>query len=249
MFELGSSLRDARERKRLTFADLEQATKVRAKYLRYLEDDDFAALPGPTYVKGFLRVYAEALGLDGQLYVDEYASRFLQGDDEVVIRPRRTPPPRKVRWIERHAVTVALAGILVVAAVVLGAWKFGPSRSGSPTVQAPSPSTKVASGATAAVKTRTAGAARVSTAVLVLRAKANTWVEVHDTSAAGRLLFQGTIEQGQAQRFRATRLWLNVGAPAKLAATVNGRTVLLPGGTTPRVLVATANGVAPVIRG
>lgn len=243
MFELGSSLRDARERKRLSFADLEAATKVRAKYLRALEDDDFATLPGPTYVKGFIRAYAEALGLDGQLYVDEYNSRFADGEDEVLIRPRRTPPPRRIRWIERNAVVVALAGIVVVTGVVIGAWRYVPDRSATPTVETAAPATSGTAAASAAARTA-AAAARTSTAALVLRARANTWVEVHDTSAAGRLLFQGTIERGQAQRFTGKRLWLNVGAPAKLTATLNGRAVTLPGGATPRLIVATANGVA-----
>lgn len=264
MFELGSSLRDARARKRLSFADLEQATKVRAKYLRALEEDDFATLPGPTYVKGFLRVYAEALGLDGQLYVDEYASRFHGGDEEVLIRPRRMQPPRRVGWVERNAVVLALVGIAVVTGIVIGAWRFVPHRSGTPSVQ---PATSQGTGAGAGKATRAAtapaagrrasgaaGARRpvvgtVSPVKLVLRAKANTWVEVHDTSAAGRLIFQGTIERGESQRFTAKRLWLNVGSPVKLSATVNGHAVTLPGGAQPKVLVATANGVAPLVGG
>ena len=256
MFDLGSSLRDARERKRLSFADLEQVTKVRAKYLRALEEDDFATLPGPTYVKGFLRVYAEALGLDGQLYVDEYASRFHGGDEEVLIRPRRMQPPRRVGWVERNAVVLALVGIAIVTGIVIGAWRFVPHRSDTPTVQPaqtqPTTSTRSAASRTAsaaAAASARAGRGTISPVSLVLRAKANTWVEVHDTSAAGRLIFQGTIERGESQKFTARRLWLNVGSPVKLSATVNGHAVTLPGGAQPKVLVATANGVAPLVSG
>ena len=241
MFDLGNSLRDARERKGLSFADLEQSTKVRAKYLRALEDDDFATLPGPTYVKGFLRVYAEALGLDGQLYVDEYNSRFVTGDEETIIRPRRVPPARHVRWVERNAVVVALVAIVVITAVIIGAWRFVPDRSGRATVQS--------SAAPAAAHAAPRAVASAGTVKLVLRAKANTWLEVHDGTAAGRLLFQGTLERGQVQRFSSSRLWLNVGAPAKLTAVVNGRTVRLPGAGTPTVLVATASGIAAVRQG
>lgn len=245
MFDLGSSLRDARERKRLSFADLEQSTKVRAKYLRALEDDDFGTLPGPTYVKGFLRVYADALGLDGQLYVDEYNSRFVSGDEETIIRPRRTPPPRRVRWIERNAVVVALVGIVAITAVVIGAWRFVPDRSGKPTVQPPA----VAGQSRSAAKSAATAVGAAKPVQLVLRAKANTWLEVHSDSAAGRLLFQGTLERGKTQIFDGARLWLNVGAPAKLAATVNGRRVTLPGSAAPKVMVATAAGVAPLVGG
>src|SRR5881275_2353121 len=89
MFEIGSSLREARLRQGLDFPELEQATKIRGKYLRALEDEEFSVLPAQTYVKGFLRNYAEYLGLDGQLYVDEYNSRFVSGADEHEPRARR----------------------------------------------------------------------------------------------------------------------------------------------------------------
>ena len=76
MFEIGNSLREARLRQGLDFTRIEEETKIRGKYLRALEDEQFAMLPAQPYVKGFLRTYAEFLGLDGQLYVDEYNSRF-----------------------------------------------------------------------------------------------------------------------------------------------------------------------------
>ena len=83
------------------FAQAELATKIRAKYLRALEDERFEQLPSQTYVKGFLRTYADYLGLDGQLYVDEYNSRFVAGD-EFDSRPRRSSvrPERRTRRLE-----------------------------------------------------------------------------------------------------------------------------------------------------
>lgn len=238
MFDLGSSLRDARERKQLTFADMEQLTRVRTKYLRAIEEDDFATLPGPTYVKGFLRVYAESLGLDGQLYVDEYNSRFATGDEETIIRPRKMAPPREVRWVERHAVAVALAAIVVITGVVIGAWRFAPG-DGKPRGK----------DAAAEPARRAAATTRPAVATLVLRARGTTWLEVHATSPAGRLLFQGTMLKGDSREFAARRIWLNVGSPVKLAATINGRAVALPGGTAPKVMIATANGVGALAHG
>ena len=87
MFEIGNSLREARLRQGLEFVEVEQATKIRGKYLRALEDEQFDILPGQTYVKGFLRTYAEYLGLDGELYVDEYNSRYVPGEEEPLLRP------------------------------------------------------------------------------------------------------------------------------------------------------------------
>ena len=75
MFEIGSSLREARERQGLDLATVERETKIRGKYIRALEDEQFELLPAQTYVKGFLRTYAESLGLDGRLLVEEYKLR------------------------------------------------------------------------------------------------------------------------------------------------------------------------------
>jgi cytoskeleton protein RodZ len=61
MFEIGNSLREARLRRGIDFADAEHATKIRGKYLRALEDEEFQLLPSETYVKGFLRTYADFL--------------------------------------------------------------------------------------------------------------------------------------------------------------------------------------------
>src|SRR6266516_6640116 len=90
VFEIGNSLREARLRQGLDFPELEQGTKIRGKYLRALEDEQFDVLPAQTYVKGFLRNYAEYLGLDGQLYVDEFNSRNVVGEENPLTRPRRS---------------------------------------------------------------------------------------------------------------------------------------------------------------
>src|SRR4029077_14779742 len=100
VFEIGNSLREARTRKGLDFPELEQGTKIRAKYLRALEDEAFETLPSATYVKGFLRTYADYLGLDGQLYVDEYNVRYGSGDEVLERRVRSTSTVRRThgRW-------------------------------------------------------------------------------------------------------------------------------------------------------
>ena len=62
MFEIGNSLRAARIRQKLELSQAEGDTRIRAKYLRALEDERFDVLPGPAYTKGFLRTYADYLG-------------------------------------------------------------------------------------------------------------------------------------------------------------------------------------------
>jgi cytoskeleton protein RodZ len=90
MASIGETLREARMRQRLDIADVEERTKIRAKYLRALENEEFAMLPGATFVKTFLRTYAEALGLDPHLLVEEYRATY-EPRDEAEVQPIATP--------------------------------------------------------------------------------------------------------------------------------------------------------------
>ena len=55
MTDIGATLREARMRRRIDITEVESATKIRAKYLRAMEDEEWSVLPGPTYVRSFLR--------------------------------------------------------------------------------------------------------------------------------------------------------------------------------------------------
>jgi cytoskeleton protein RodZ len=76
MPEIGETLREARMRRRIDMTEVETATKIRGKYLRALENEEWDLLPGPTFVKSFLRTYAEYLGLDARMLVEEYRQRY-----------------------------------------------------------------------------------------------------------------------------------------------------------------------------
>src|SRR4030095_11553632 len=142
MFEIGNSLREAPLRQALDFPEVEQATKIRPKYLRALEDEQFDILPGQTYVKGFLRTYAEYLGLHGQPYVDEYNSRYVHVDEETPLRARSTSSLNRAGpRFETSVVLIALAAIGVVTLRLNGAWPYGrnPAKAGGPGFLNPQP--------------------------------------------------------------------------------------------------------------
>lgn len=63
----GSILKEARLGKNIALVDVEQATKIRLKFLQAIEDDDFAKLPSLGYAKGFVKNYSEYLGLDSSM--------------------------------------------------------------------------------------------------------------------------------------------------------------------------------------
>ena len=99
MFEIGPALREARERQQLSYSQVEEGTKIRSRYIRALEEEDFSVLPGPTYTKGFLRAYADYLGLDGNLFIDEFNSRH---HDPRVEPEREIYPRTQARRQHRH---------------------------------------------------------------------------------------------------------------------------------------------------
>ncbi len=223
MFDIGSSLREARLRQNLDFPELEERTKIRPKYLRALEDERFDLLPAPTYVRGFLRSYAESLGLDGQPFVDEYNSRFTVGEDDAPLRARRVPPPRRDRGPrESRIAVVALVAITVATALVIAAWKFG----GPESEKVPGLATN---GSSSSVDTsRAKGTAR-----LVVRAtNGSSWMEVRAASPAGKLLYSGTLEQGQRKPFQGRAFQLALAEPDNVVVRLNGNLVELPAGTT-----------------
>jgi cytoskeleton protein RodZ len=94
---IGQRLREARLRRELDIADAEAYTKIRAKYLRALENDEFGILPDQTLVKTFLRTYGDYLGLDTQLLLEEYrAQHEPRGQGDIPpLAPRRTREPRR----------------------------------------------------------------------------------------------------------------------------------------------------------
>ena len=238
MFEIGNSLHEARLRQGLDFPEIEQGTKIRGKYLRALEDEQFDVLPAQTYVKGFLRSYAEYLGLDGQLYVDEYNSRFVVGEEEPQSRPRRSTPPSRGVQVQSRVVLLTLLGIVSVTALVIVAWTRGepqqvtPVGLGSP--KATAHQTPVVPAATPLVR------------LLVKASRGPCWLQVHKTSATGPILFQGTLDQGQKQLFTARKLWITLDRPENLVTVLNGRTRLLPVGGV-KTLIVTPRGIRPAV--
>jgi cytoskeletal protein RodZ len=220
VFEIGNSLREARIRKSLDYPEIERATKIRVRYLRALEEEEFRVLPAPTYVKGFLRTYADYLGLDGQLYVDEYNSRYVTGEDEPPLR-RSSASPRRSRRVESRVVVLALGAIALVTALVIAAWKS--TGSNTPTHNAATQQHR-----TTKKKHKKATKPKAVPATLIVAATGSTYVKVRLTSAVGKQVFAGTMDPGQSHRFYAKRLWIAASQPAALRTTLNGKVVRLP---------------------
>jgi cytoskeleton protein RodZ len=152
MTDIGATLRQARMRASLEIADFEARTRIRAKYLRALEDEEWDLLPGYAYAKAFLRTYADMLGLDGQMLLDEFKRQNpdpAELDLAPVPRPRRDARRARPRvrlrqraggggrgrargWSRRSSIAVvAVMFVVLVAAGLYAVGKLGGSKSAS----------------------------------------------------------------------------------------------------------------------
>jgi helix-turn-helix protein len=231
MFAIGSSLKDARLRKGLDLPTAAEATKIRTRHLQALEDEQFDVLPGQTYVRGFLKTYADFLGLDGQLYVDEYSSRFWVSEDGTPGTRRKVRIRRKHhRRIELNMVILTLVAIVGVTTLVIAAWKFGGA---APTTPEP------VARQTPAPRTVTH---RPLARLTVKAVKGNSLIDVRvmwGQGRAGRLLYHGTLERGKSQTFVNRALLLVVDSPKHVVLSLNGGTPLALEGLCPRSVAVT----------
>jgi cytoskeletal protein RodZ len=123
MAEIGATLREARMRARIDVSEIEAETKIRAKYLRALENEEWDLLPGPTFVRSFLRTYAQALGLDAKALIDEYRFNYERPSElehQPMVSPgRRTSArPRRPRPSRGYAIAIGVFAVLVVLLIV-----------------------------------------------------------------------------------------------------------------------------------
>lgn len=137
MESIGENLREARHNKKVSLEDASRATRIKIEILEQLEADEFDRLAAPAYTKGFLKLYAEYLGLDGQSIVDAYLRsqgglrrQGLHVETEKAIRARK---PRELQLPLRSVGLVVFGLTLAVLVVVVG--KSVLSRHASPTTQ------------------------------------------------------------------------------------------------------------------
>src|SRR5271154_6765561 len=126
MSEVGATLREARMRAHIDVSEIEAQTKIRAKYLRALENEEWDLLPGPTFVKSFLRTYADALGLDSKALLEQYrlSNEHLSESEQQPIMPRsrrdreRAAKPRRLSGGPLFVTLVGVFLLVIVLAVI-----------------------------------------------------------------------------------------------------------------------------------
>ncbi len=226
MFQLGSSLREARIRRGIDLAAVAADTQIRSRYLRALEDERFEDIPGSVYAKGFLRTYADYLGLDSQLFVDEYNARY-SAEDTPQAPAQLELEPRPLR-----SYAVAATAVLVALGALLG-WLLTRSSSQPPPArEASAAAAKPPAPATLPTTPRArlqVTPAKPAAVALVLRATGGPcWLSVRRWSEHGTQLFEGVLEPGDSRRFSSGPFWIRIGAPWNVRASLAGHVLALP---------------------
>jgi hypothetical protein len=222
VFDIGSSLREARTRRGLSPADVHRAIRIRERYLTALEEERWEMLPGDAYSKGFLRTYADFLGLHGQLYVDEYNERIAHHDEEPLL-----PEPVHPRSAHHGLLVRAVAAVALVAAVVgaFVAWRHTGSPS-HPHLGAAAAAARPKVVHHAKQRATKPAVAPKPTFVLVRATRDRSWLSVRIGGPNGREIYTGTLEQGQALKLGLAKgIWMRMGRPQALDITVGHRLV------------------------
>lgn len=230
MFEIGGSLREARLKRGLTPADVQKAIRIRDRYLQALEEERWELLPGDAYVKGFLRTYADYLGLDGNLYVEEYSSRFSHPEEAHIVPERFASRDVGFGGIGILRPLVAIGAIVAVVAGFT-AWQLSGSSGNG---QNPPPTTT--SGGTTTTrhhhapppkqKKHVSGTALPSRATLVA-SRGSSWLWVRSGGASGPTVYEGTLLQGKTLpvNLKNGSVWIRIGDPPSIDVHLGGRVV------------------------
>jgi cytoskeletal protein RodZ len=249
MQEIGAALRTERERQGRSLDEVYRTTHITARYLSDLENGAFEDIPGEVYLKGFLRRYAQYLGLDGEGLVRQYTARRAELQEPAVTespRPRRTEAP-KARTRAVRTVGAGGAGRLVVAVIALAlaavatGWALAiwsvrtPAQppaapQAAPAAEMPAePPVATAPAATPAPAGEPVvpAAAEGSPVRVAVKVDERCWFRV---SSDGKLVYQGELEAGAEAAWSAQeRLSVRLGNPPGVRLTWNGKAVTLPG--------------------
>lgn len=233
---IGATLREARNRRKVDLSEVEAAIKIRVRYLQAIENEEWDALPGGAYTRGFIRTYAGYLGLDGDRLADDYRRSTAPAGSARV--PRRIEPvpasaPRAGPRISGRVLIAVVSVVLVALAVGIGLAGGG---GGSST---PSPAAKDGK------KRSNAGqknAAVAPTGVAVkLAATGEVWVCLLD--AKKKPLVDGQIleEGAEAGPFRSNSFEIALGN-GSVSVSIDGNPAAIPPSSSPVGYVVDSHG-------
>jgi hypothetical protein len=233
---IGKRLAEARAALGVELAEVEQRLKIRSLYLRAMEEEHWDSLPGAAYARGFLRTYADYLGLDGAALAREYAEqqepqtpepgvervRQIQTRDQPTLAFSATGRTRRRLRVIGAILVAAILGILLV----LGLTDRGSDEASEPAAKTNAPD---AGGRAPTTEAPAAAPQRVS---LRLTATGTVWVCLVDDD--GEPVIEGvTLSAGDKEGpFRARAFEVTFGN-GQVEMEANGDAVTVPPAAAP----------------
>jgi cytoskeletal protein RodZ len=221
MGQLGDTLRERRMSLGISLETAEEDTKIRGRLIQALEEGEYAKLPNPGYVRGYVSSYARYLELDPIPLLAMYRAETGAGRFHEINIPEQQITDRH----EQHAVPlrVAVIAVLVVALVAAAAWiAYRAFR--EPVSLPPIPPTAASTTPSGEQQTQSSGAP-FTLSVRVAPNSASTLKATVDGANA----YNGTLAAGQVKTFQVTDLAvLKIGRPSQVTVTRNGKKVSIP---------------------
>jgi hypothetical protein len=227
---VGTILRQARNRREIELDEVEAATRIRLRYLRAIEHEEWDVLPGGVYTRSFIRTYASFLGLDGERLAEDYRQGVEKwargrGDRPATARDRPALRPRERRLPAVSLPLLAVLAVVAVAVVAIVAIPAGDGGDGS-RPHRPSHDAVTAPKAEAPKPPRRPGVS------VRLAASAEVWVCVVD--AKGQPLVDGKILPAGADEgpFRSGSFMVSFGN-GEVSMRIDGREADIPATSSP----------------
>lgn len=228
MQTVGEILRSEREKKGISIKDVEAATSIRALYINAIEESDYKIVPGEVYLKGFIRNYANFLGLNGPGMVDLYRQQQTASQSnaipEAAASTTASVPSSKpdttgegtgsAKWIIGGIAIAAIAGVL---------WWVN-ARPANPAVPAPQPSAQVQPATPAPVipaKPVPNPVPQAQPIQIIAKFSGECWTQV---IADGKEIFEGIPRSGDSLTWNANNnMTIKFGNAGSVEANYNGQ--------------------------
>jgi len=256
MDSIGDYLRIAREERKIPIAQVARDTKISERYVVAMENGEFSLLPAPAYAKGFLKIYAEYLGLDPRPLVEQYVQEHVG-----VLRQAFPPesetiaPPTSIGW---RLAAIGVGAMIVIAIVVVSGLKLWRSctiaHARKPAVSTEEletlplpPLPPVSPTLAPAAVAPTPQEVKAKQKKLEARVKESVWMKVY---ADGVLLFQGTVQKGKAEFWLAKESFdIRIARPRLVELSLDGKPVKELKGKMPQNILIDKDGKIVFYRG
>jgi cytoskeleton protein RodZ len=226
---VGTILREARNRRKVELSEVESATRIRLRYLRAIEDEEWDVLPGGFYTRGFIRTYASFLGLDGERLVEDFrqsVEKWSRQAPERAVAAKEDPidrTPKRLGTVPVAALAVfAVVAVAVIAIVAIPAGGGGDEPGSAP----PNSVDKIRESQAPQPPPHGSGVS------VLLAASAEVWVCVLD--AKGDALVDGQILEAGAEEgpFHSGSFTVSFGN-GEVSMRIDGREADIPATSSP----------------